>query len=75
MLEQICHGRTNRQIARKLGISEKTAKNYVQAVFRKLQVHSRTEAAMMAARHRWYEPPARDTGPDDVPSPPAETRE
>ncbi|MGW0246599.1 response regulator transcription factor [Nocardia goodfellowii] len=54
VLEQICFGRTNRQIARRLGIGEKTAKNYVQAVFWKLGVHNRTEAAMKAARYRWY---------------------
>jgi DNA-binding NarL/FixJ family response regulator len=54
VLEQICLARTNRQIARILGITEKTAKNYVQAVFRKLRVHSRTEAALMAIRYRWF---------------------
>lgn len=55
VLEQICRARTNRQIASRLGISEKTAKNYVQAVFRKLRVHSRTEAVLLAARHQWFE--------------------
>ncbi|MFL6127347.1 response regulator transcription factor [Actinophytocola sp.] len=54
VLEQMCRARTNRQIARTLGITEKTAKNYVQAVFRKLGVHSRMEAVLMAARHQWF---------------------
>ncbi len=55
VLEQICLGRTNRQIAKKLGITEKTTKNYTQAVFRKLRVHSRTEAALVAIRCGWFE--------------------
>ena len=55
VLEQICLGRTNRQVAKILGITEKTAKNYTQAVFCKLRVHSRTEAALVAVRHRWFE--------------------
>ena len=54
VLEQMCRARTNRQIARALGITEKTAKNYAQAVFRKLGVHSRMEAVLMAARHQWF---------------------
>lgn len=54
VLEQICQARTNRQIATRLGITEKTAKNYVQAVFRKLRVHSRTEAVLLAVHHRWF---------------------
>lgn len=61
VLEQICRGRTNRQIARKLGITEKTAKNYVQAVLRKLRVHSRTEAALIAIRNHWFEATALRT--------------
>jgi DNA-binding NarL/FixJ family response regulator len=71
VLEQICHGCTNRQIARKLGIAEKTAKNYVQAVFRKLRVHSRTEAAMIAAQHHWYGVPMESGYPHDLSEPPA----
>lgn len=55
VLEQIYRARTNRQIARSLGITEKTAKNYVQSVFRKLHVHSRTEAALAAARYGWFD--------------------
>ena len=56
VLQQIYLGRTNRQIARMLGITEKTAKNYVQSIFRKLRVHSRTEAVLIAVRNQWFEP-------------------
>jgi DNA-binding NarL/FixJ family response regulator len=55
VLQLIFLGRTNRQIAKMLGITEKTAKNYVQAVFRKLRVHSRTEAVLIAVRNQWFE--------------------
>jgi DNA-binding NarL/FixJ family response regulator len=55
VLRLIFLGRTNRQIAKVLGISEKTAKNYVQSVFRKLRVHSRTEAVLVAVRNQWFE--------------------
>ncbi|WP_280336192.1 response regulator transcription factor [Nocardia wallacei] len=44
------HGLTNRQIAQRMFLSEKTIKNYVSRVLRKLDVRGRTEAAVLAAR-------------------------
>ena len=41
----LARGRTNRQIAATLGIRETTARHYTEAVFQKLGVHSRAEAA------------------------------
>lgn len=41
----LARGRTNRQIAAALGIRETTARHYTEAVFQKLGVHSRAEAA------------------------------
>ncbi len=43
-------GLTNRQIAQRMFLSEKTIKNYVSRVLRKLDVRGRTEAAVLAAR-------------------------
>ncbi|MFJ1456178.1 response regulator transcription factor [Nocardia wallacei] len=43
-------GLTNRQIAQRMYLSEKTIKNYVSRVLRKLDVRGRTEAAVLAAR-------------------------
>ncbi|WP_280266093.1 response regulator transcription factor [Nocardia wallacei] len=43
-------GMTNRQIAQRMYLSEKTVKNYVSRVLRKLDVQGRTEAAVLAAR-------------------------
>lgn len=49
--EILCHlseGQSNKVIARKLGISDGTVKLHVKAILRKLGVHSRVEAAVMA---------------------------
>ncbi|WP_300399869.1 LuxR family transcriptional regulator [Nocardioides sp.] len=46
-LDLLRGGRSNRQIARALGISEKTASVHVSNVIRKLGVSSRTEAALL----------------------------
>jgi len=52
--EILCHlaeGQSNKVIARNLGISDGTVKLHVKAILRKLGVHSRVEAAVMAVRH------------------------
>lgn len=51
ILELIGEGLTNRQIARSLGLAEKTVKNYVSSVLAKLGVESRTQAAIFATKH------------------------
>lgn len=45
LLEQISHGRTNREIAVAMHLSEKTVRNYVSVILNKLHLHNRTEAA------------------------------
>jgi two-component system nitrate/nitrite response regulator NarL len=52
--EILCHvaeGQSNKVIARNLGISDGTVKLHVKAVLRKLGLHSRVEAAVMAVEH------------------------
>jgi DNA-binding NarL/FixJ family response regulator len=44
-------GLPNKQIARELGISEKTVKAHLTSVFRQLGVFDRTQAALWAQRH------------------------
>lgn len=44
----LAEGQSNKVIARNLGISDGTVKLHVKAILRKLQVHSRVEAAVLA---------------------------
>lgn len=50
VLSLLAEGRSNKQIAATLGISENTAKFHVNAIFAKLDVETRTEAVVRAAR-------------------------
>jgi DNA-binding NarL/FixJ family response regulator len=50
VLAAIAQGRANRQIARELGMSEKTVKTHVSAILAKLGVQDRTQAALYAVR-------------------------
>jgi DNA-binding NarL/FixJ family response regulator len=51
VLSRIAEGRSNREIARLLRLSEKTVKAHVSAVLAKLGVQDRTQAAVYAVRH------------------------
>ena len=51
VLDLIGEGLTNRQIAERMSLAEKTAKNYVSSLLAKLGMHRRTEAAAFAVRH------------------------
>jgi len=51
VLALIAEGRSNREIARLLGVSEKTVKAHVSSVLAKLGVQDRTQAAVYAVRH------------------------
>ena len=50
VLAEIAKGRSNREIARALGVAEKTVKAHVSAVLAKLGVQDRTQAALLAVR-------------------------
>lgn len=56
ILEQICAGKMNKQIAYDLSIAETTVKAHVTAIMRKLGVYSRTQAVLLARE-------AQTTGP------------
>ena len=51
ILGSVAEGRTNREIGEKLGLAEKTVKNYVSSILSKLEVARRAEAAAYLARH------------------------
>lgn len=51
VLELIADGRSNREIARTLVLSEKTVKTHVSNILMKLDLADRTQAALWAVRH------------------------
>ncbi len=62
ILQLVCRGLANKEIAGVLFISEKTVKNHINSIFRKLEVSDRTNAALMglneglATRDRLQDP-------------------
>jgi len=51
ILALMTDGLTNKEIARRVFLSEKTVRNYVSSILNKLNVTSRAEAAVYAVRH------------------------
>lgn len=51
VLDLIAEGMINKEIAKQLYISEKTVKNHVSNIFKKLNVSDRTQAAIYAFKH------------------------
>lgn len=56
VLAQVARGRSNREIARALSLSEKTVKTHVSAILGKLGVQDRTQAALHAVRTGLVDP-------------------
>lgn len=50
VLTAVCQGKTNREVALELGLSEKTIKAHVTGVFKVLHVQNRTQAVLIARR-------------------------
>jgi two-component system, NarL family, response regulator DegU len=55
VLSNVVAGKTNLEIGRLLSISDKTVEKHLEAIFRKLNVTSRTEAAVWAARQEFQQ--------------------
>ena len=67
VLKLVAQGLNNREIGRRLFISENTVKNHVRNILEKLHLHSRMDAAMYALRKKLFDipdPDADDTGRD-----------
>jgi len=52
VLALVADGKTNKEIANALGLSDKTVKNYLSNIFSKLNLSRRAEAAAYFVRHR-----------------------
>lgn len=65
ILDQVANGSTNKEIANRLKISEKTVKHYMTNIMEKLQVRNRVEAAlkMQSERERRAPPAPSDRTP------------
>ena len=50
LLAEVAKGKTDKEVAVALGLTTKTARNYLDRIFTKLDVHTRTEAALLYAR-------------------------
>jgi len=59
VLDLIGQGLTNREIADRMFLAEKTVKNYVSSLLAKIQVHGRTQAALYIAAQHQAQPLAR----------------
>ena len=55
ILVRIAGGMLNKEIADSLNISERTVKNHISSIFRKINVWDRTQAAVFAIRNRIVE--------------------
>jgi len=51
VLIQVANGMFNKEIANALGISERTVKNHVSNIFKKIDVNDRTQAAVFAIKN------------------------
>jgi DNA-binding NarL/FixJ family response regulator len=50
VLDLLCQGKVNKEIASILGMSEHTAQTHLKIIFRTMEVHTRTEAVLAARR-------------------------
>ena len=50
-MKNLSYGMYNKEIAEKLDISERTVKNHISNIFKKIEVTDRTQAAVFAIRN------------------------
>jgi two-component system response regulator DevR len=57
VLAFVAEGKTNKEIAEQMGLSDKTVKNYLSNIFEKLQISRRSQAAVLYTENRNTTPP------------------
>jgi len=62
ILRGVVAGRTNRELARELGLNEQSVKNVLSIVYQKCQVRNRLELALFALRREL----SRESGEQDT---------
>jgi DNA-binding CsgD family transcriptional regulator len=50
VLAEVAKGKTDKEVAVALNLTAKTARNYLDRIFMKLNIHTRTEAALFYTR-------------------------
>jgi DNA-binding NarL/FixJ family response regulator len=50
VVKALAHGKSNKEIAHSLGISEKTVRNHTSNIYKKLHIFDRTQAVIYAIR-------------------------
>lgn len=68
VLVQVARGRTNRMVGQALGVSERTVRNHLRSISKKLATSDRTHAVVQAIERGWIAIPivteGEDAGPD-----------
>jgi DNA-binding NarL/FixJ family response regulator len=69
VIRALAQGMSDRQIARSLGISEKTVRNHTSNIYRKLHIFDRTQAVIYAVREGVIDVEELDYHPPLEPAP------
>ena len=62
ILSNVAKGRTNREIGEALGISERTVRNHMRAIMKRLASSDRTHAVVLAIGNGWIPIPIEPDG-------------
>jgi DNA-binding NarL/FixJ family response regulator len=71
ILRNVARGRTNREIGEALGISERTVRNHMRAILKRLSSSDRTHAVVIAIGNGWIAIPIEPDsmyGPASIPA-------
>jgi DNA-binding NarL/FixJ family response regulator len=66
ILKLMASGLANKQVARQLGLSEKTVRNHIANIYEKLGIHDRSQALLYAVRKGLIDPTQAPPEPDQT---------